>query len=168
MLFFQLVWENFEPEIETFPPIVFLNDVIGGFLLTITPDLINPLAEEDIIRDGISLILPNGLYVSYVFCLSGIKQMCLVITLFIIAQGSWKKKVWFIPLTLFIIQATVLIRFLLLNLYCLVQPEQLHLVKDFFFTPLLYIEILIMWMAWVLIVGKTAGLNNPASALRRN
>ncbi len=168
VLFFQLVWESFETEIDNFPPFVFISDAIGNFLLTITPAIVNPLIEVDIIRDGISLILPNGLYISYFFYLSGVKQMCLVISLFVIVPGSWGKKAWFIPLTLFIIQITVLARFLLVNVHCLVQPEQLHLLKDFLFGPLFYAEIMIMWMAWVLLIAKTASLRNPTSETRKN
>ncbi|NQV01772.1 MAG: hypothetical protein HQ542_03950 [Bacteroidia bacterium] len=168
MLFFQLIWEYFETELDNFPPFVFISEIIGNFLLTITPAIVNPMIEVNIVRDGISLILPNGLYISYFFYLSSIKQMCLVITLFIIVQGPWKKKIWYIPLTLFIIQITVLVRFLLINVHCLVQPEQLHLLKDLLFGPLFYFEILIMWMAWVLLVAKSASLRNPNSVSRKN
>lgn len=168
MLFFQLIWENFETEITSFPPFVFLSDAIGNLQLTIIPALVNPLTDAGIIRDGISLILPNGLYINYFFYLSGIKQMSLVILLFVIAPGPWKKKIWFIPLTLLIIQLTVFSRFFLLNLYCLIQPEQLHLVKDFLFIPLFYFEILVLWMAWVLLVAKTATLHFPSRGYRKN
>ncbi|MBN1198206.1 MAG: hypothetical protein JXA23_02560 [Bacteroidales bacterium] len=168
LLLFQLIWENFEAEITSFLPFVFLSDAIGNLQLTIIPALVNPLTDAGIIRDGISLILPNGLYINYFFYLSGIKQMCLVIILLLIAPGPWKHKAWFIPLALLIIQATVFGRFFLLNLYCLIQPEQLHLVKDFLFIPLFYLEILILWMAWVLLVAKTATLHFPSRGNRKN
>jgi uncharacterized membrane protein len=168
MLFFQLIWENFETEIDKFPPLVFFSEAIGKFLLTVTPLIINPFVETDIIREGVSLILPNGLYISYFFYLSGIKQMCFLILLFAIATGPWAKKVWYVPLILLIVQLTVLVRFLALNLYCLVQPEQFHLLKDLFFIPLFYFEILLIWMTWVLIVGKTASLRKTQKTNHRN
>lgn len=156
LLFFQLIWGNFETEITTFPPLTALSDVLGNLQLTGIPALISPLTGAVIIRDGISLILPNGFYINYFFYLSGIKQMCLVIFLFVIAPGPWKKKLWFIPLALLVIQFTVFFRFFLLTLYCLIQPEQYHLVKDYLFIPFFYFEILILWMVWVLLVAKTA------------
>ncbi|MBE0647887.1 MAG: hypothetical protein IH596_08890 [Bacteroidales bacterium] len=160
VLFFHLIWENFETEIDAFPPFIFLSDAIGNVLLSVIPLLINPVIDTDIIRQDVSLILPNGLYLSYFFYLSGIKQMCLIICLFIIAQGPWKKKVWFIPAALAVMQITVFVRFFLLSIYCMYQPEQLNLMKDWLFTPLFYAEILIIWMAWVLLVAQTASLRN--------
>ncbi len=168
ILFFQLIWENFENEIDTFPPLAFISDSIGGFLLTITPKIVNPFVEGDIIQDGTSLILPNGLYINYFFSLSGVKQMCLVISLIVIAQGAWKKKAWFIPFALIIIQITVLVRFFVLTLNCTAYPERLNLLKNVFFAPLFYFEILIIWMVWVLLIAKTASLRNYNSSSKKS
>ena len=166
ILFFQLIWGNFEIEIVNFQPFIVISDAIGNFLLTIIPAIVNPLFEVDITREGISLILPNGLYVNYIFNLSGIKQMCLVIVLFLIVPGPWVKKIWFIPLNLFIIQITVLIRFFMIIIHCLVQPEHANFLPDLLFGPMFYIEILIIWLAWILIVAKTATFRYPSSVNR--
>lgn len=158
LLFFQLMWDRFETEITTFPFFVLISDSIGNVLLTLIPAIINPVFKVDIIREGISLILPNGLYISFFFYLSGVKQMCLIVVLFLLVQGPWQKKFWFIPACLTVLLFTVFFRFFLLNLHCLTQPEQLHMIKDFLFRPLFYFEILIMWMVWVFMVAKTARL----------
>ncbi|MFH1296915.1 MAG: hypothetical protein ABIJ04_06540 [Bacteroidota bacterium] len=168
MLFFQLIWESFESELNSFPPFVFISDAIGKFLLNTTPAIINPVFDVDIVRDGISLILPNGLYINYFFYLSGVKQMCLVVTLFLIMPGAWFKRLWFIPLCLIIIQITVFVRFFVLNIHCLTQPEHIHLLQDMLFGPLFYFEILVLWLAWVLIVAKTASLKHPSPTIRKS
>ena len=168
MLFFQLIWESFESELNSFPPFIFISDAIGNVLLNTIPAIINPVFDVDIVRDGISLILPNGLYFNYFFYLSGVKQMCLVITLFLIVPGPWIKKLWFIPCSLIIIQITVFARFLIVNIHCLIQPEHVHLLQDLLFGPLFYFEILVLWLAWVLIVAKTASLKPPIPSNRKS
>ncbi|TSA28133.1 MAG: hypothetical protein D4R67_04410 [Bacteroidetes bacterium] len=158
ILFFQLIWEEFEVGIDSFPPFEYISDTIGNILLSITPGMINPFFPENIVRDGISIILPNGLYVNYFFYLSGVKQMCLVIILFILVPGPWKKKLWYIPLALAILLFSVFFRFLLMTIHTMIQPEYVHLLNDLLLGPLFYFEILFLWMAWVLIVAKTARL----------
>jgi len=156
LLFFQLLWESFEEELSLIPFLLILSDTIGKMLLTITPELLNPLIKQDIVRSGAGLILPGGFTVSYFFYLSGIKQMCLVIILFLLVPGPWVKKVWYIPLNILMILLLVLIRFVMLTMHCLAYPEHMHLIQDLLFGPMFYFEILIMWLAWVLIVAKTA------------
>ena len=92
--------------------------------------------------------------------MSGIKQMCLVSLLFILIPGPWKKKLWFVPVTVVLIFITVFIRFLLLTMHCLIYPEHIHLIQDLLVGPMFYFEILVMWMAWVVIIAKTASLKN--------
>jgi len=162
-LFFQLIWENFEDDINQFTPFVSFSDAIGNLLLIITPRILNPLFDVDIVRDGISLILPGGYYVNFLFYLSGIKQMCLVTLIILIVPGPWLKKLWFIPLNLVIIQLMVFGRFLILNVHCLVHPEHIYLLQDLLFGPMFYLEILVMWLVWVVIIAKTASLRNPVS-----
>jgi exosortase/archaeosortase family protein len=156
MLVFQLLWEQFENELNAVPFFLILSERIGNILLTVTPEIINPLIDQDIVRSGISLILPSGFYVSYFFYLSGIKQLCLVVVLFLLVPGPWMKKIWYIPLNILVILFFVFIRFLMLTMHCLVYPEHLHLIQDLLFGPMFYFEILILWLAWVLIVAKTA------------
>ena len=160
ILFFQLLWESFEKVLNTVPLFVALSEKTGDILLTLTPWIINPLISHDITRNVISLILPSGFYVSYFFYLSGIKQLCLVIILFIIVPGPWRKKLWYIPLNILMILLFVVIRFLMLTMHCLIYPEHLHLIQDLLFGPMFYSEIFFSWMAWVLLVARTAKLNS--------
>jgi len=168
ILFFHLLWENFEFEIATFQPFILFNDAIGNFLLTTSPSIINPMLDVDITRNGISLILPSGLSVTYYFNLSGIKQMCLVIILFLIVPGPWMKKLWFIPVSLIIVQITVFVRFIMVIVNCLVQPEQVNFLLDVLFGPLFFVEFLILWLAWILLVAKTVSFNHPSNSNLKN
>ena len=158
ILFFQLLWKKFEVDLNTFPPFVMISDFVGDILLISIPALINPLFTGEVVRSGISLILPDGLYINYLFYLSGVKQICLVVILFILVQGPWRKKLWFIPMSIGVILITVFLRFLLLTVHCMTVPEHIYLLQDLIIVPILYAEILVMWMAWVLLIAKTASL----------
>ncbi len=155
---FQLLWGKFEIDLNTIPLFVNISDHIGNLLLVTTPALLNLLFDVEIVRNGISIILPNGFSIDYDFYLSGIKQMCLVILLFILIPGPWKKKLWYVPITVIGIFVTVFIQFLVLTFHCLVHPEHLHLIQDLLVGPIFYFVILVMWMAWVLVIAKTASL----------
>lgn len=168
MLFFQILWEEFETELASFPLFVHLSDSIGDLLLTITPRMINPFFSGDIFREGNSLVLPNGIYVNYFFYLSGIKQMCLVFIIFIIVPGSPRKKSWYLPLALAVLMVTVIVRFIIMNLHTMIQPEHVHLLNDLLLGPLFYFEILFLWIAWVGLVAKTARLKRNVSASQRD
>lgn len=158
LLVFQLGWESFEKDITAFPPLVRFSDFIGNLVLFVTPSILNPVFELEIERAGISLILPNGFYVSYFFYLSGIKQMAFVLIMLLLMPGPWKKKIWYIPICLVIVTITVFIRFLMLTLHCVIYPEHIHLIQIMLFGPLFYLEIVVMWATWVLIIARTAAL----------
>jgi len=168
ILFFHLLWENFEFEIAAFRPFILFSDAIGNFLLTTSPSIVNPMFEVDITRNGLSLILPSGYSVPYYFNLSGIKQMCLIIILFLIVPGPWIKKLWFIPVSLVIIQVTVFLRFFMVIVNCLIQPEQVNFLLDVLFGPLFFVELLVLWLAWILLIAKTVTLKYPSPSNEKN
>jgi len=158
MLFFQIFWESYEAEINTFPPLVAWSDAMGEFLLWITPAILNPLFNAGIAQEGISLILPNGFYVSYFFHLSGIKPVLIVLFMIVLLPGPWIRKVWYAPACVAVILFTVFLRFILLTIHCMIFPEHLHLIQIMLFGPMFYLEILVMWAAWVLLIARTARL----------
>jgi exosortase/archaeosortase family protein len=159
MVSFQVLWESNEAAITVWPPLALISDWIGNFLLRITPAILNPLLRIDILREGNSLVLADGFYVSYWFHFSGLKQILLVICLFLFIPGAWLRKLWFIPLNIAIILFLVILRFMVLTIHCTIYPEHFHLLQDILFGPLFYFEILMMWLIWIVYVAKRSTLN---------
>ncbi|MBC8435934.1 MAG: hypothetical protein H8D88_00060 [Bacteroidetes bacterium] len=157
---YQLLWDKYEVDLNTIPLFLKISDFIGNLLLVTTPAVLNLLFNIEIVRSGFSIILPNEFSINYFFYLSGIKQMCLVILLFILIPGPWKQKLWYVPITVIGIFITVFVQFLVLTFHCLVHPEHLHLIQDLLVGPIFYFVILVMWMVWVLVIAKTASLKN--------
>ncbi|NQV02429.1 MAG: hypothetical protein HQ542_07275, partial [Bacteroidia bacterium] len=59
---FQMLWERFEDDLNTFSLFVTISDFIGNLLLVTIPALLTSLFNVEIVRSGISIILPDGLY----------------------------------------------------------------------------------------------------------
>jgi exosortase/archaeosortase family protein len=160
MLFFQLGWEYFEAEITTWTPLVWFSNLLGNWVLQVTPAILNPVYDLNIYREDVSMVLPSGFYVGFFFHLSGIKQMVFVLFMMLLLPGPWRKKMWFTPICIVALFVSVFLRFLMLTLHCVTYPEHLHLIQDMLFGPLFYLEILFFWGVWVLLIAKTASLSN--------
>jgi exosortase/archaeosortase family protein len=159
VVLFQVIWELYEEAILLFWPLTIASNFIGEVLLSLTPELLNPLLRIDIMRDGTSLVLPDGFLINYQFTFSGIKQILLSVTLFLIIPGPWLRKTWFIPLNIAIILVMVILRFMVLAVHSTIYPEHYHLLQDLLFGPLFYTEILAMWMVWIVYVAKKTNLH---------
>ena len=159
MVVFQVAWESNEAAISSWPLLAYISDSIGNILLRVTPAILNPLLRIDIVREGNSLVLADGFYVSYWFYFSGLKQILLVSCLFLIIPGPWIRKLWYIPLNISIILIMVLLRFVVLTMHCTIYPEHYHLLQDILFGPMFYFEILVMWLIWVVYIARKSLLS---------
>ena len=77
-------------------------------------------------------------------------------TIFIIAMpGSWKNKMWFIPMGLLIIHLANILRVTLLAIIAYVNVNYLNFNHTYTFTILTYSIIFILWIWWVNKFSKT-------------
>lgn len=159
VVLFQLIWELYEEAILLFCPLKIASYYIGEMLLALTPDLLNPLLRVNIMREGTSLVLPDGFLINYQFTFSGIKQILLSVILFFIIPGPWLKKIWFIPLNIAIILIMVILRFMVLVVHSTIYPEHYHLLQDLLFGPLFYAELLALWIIWIVYIAKKTALH---------
>lgn len=89
----------------------------------------------------------HGVYVG-IPC-NGIDLISLFAGFIIIFNGSWKNKIWYIPLGIIIIHFLNVIRIFALILIENSNPELLEFNHKYTFTILLYIIVFVGWMLWV-------------------
>ena len=80
---------------------------------------------------------------------SGLKQMIQFTLLMLLFPGPWKKKLWFIPLGIFIMHLTNVFRVFGLAVVMNNWPQYWAFNHDYIFRPLFYVVIFLMWVYWV-------------------
>jgi len=153
--FFQFIWNSYSAEIDDIYFFTRISKFIGDILLKFTPPILNSSLHLDVVSNDASIVLPNGFNIIYSFNLSGLRQILLVLFVFIIISGPWSKKLWFIPLNIGIILVLILLRFVILTAHCTIYPQHFQLLQTILFGPIFYFEIIIMWIIWVLFIAKT-------------
>jgi len=80
---------------------------------------------------------------------SGIKQIMQFAILMLIFPGPWKHKAWFIPLGMFIVHMTNVLRIVLLTVVAEHWPANMHTVHDNYLRVMFYVVIFLLWLLWV-------------------
>jgi exosortase family protein XrtF len=78
----------------------------------------------------------------------------------LIFEGSWKHKIWFIPLGVFVIYFLNIIRVIALTLNGLYSKVQLDFNHKYTYTIIMYMVTFAGWMIWVKYFAKTSQTNN--------
>ena len=95
------------------------------------------------------MVFDNQGYMSINRSCSGMKQIMQFVILMMVFPGSWKKKLWFIPMGAFIVHLTNLFRITGLSIVLTTVPEQWKFSHDYIFRPFFYVVIFMMWVWWV-------------------
>jgi len=80
---------------------------------------------------------------------SGLKQMIQFSLLMLVFPGPWKKKLWFIPLGVFIMHLTNIFRMVGLAVVMNNWPQHWDFTHDNIFRFLFYVVIFMLWVWWV-------------------
>ncbi|MEN8225083.1 MAG: archaeosortase/exosortase family protein [Bacteroidota bacterium] len=113
----------------------------------------------DILRDDESMHMyfPNQCVMYINDSCSGLKQMLQFALLMMLFTGPWKKKIWFIPIGIFIMHLTNLFRVIGLAVVMNNWPQYWDFSHDFIFRPVFYIVIFSLWLIWVEKIKPSAG-----------
>ncbi len=90
----------------------------------------------------------NG-YIAVNESCSGLKQMYQLFFLFVLFPGPWKQKLWYIPMTFFVMYLTNVFRIVVLSIILINWPEQWHFSHDWILRPFFYVIIFGLWVIWV-------------------
>jgi len=90
----------------------------------------------------------NG-YVAVEGSCSGLKQFYQWTILMILFPGSWKKKLWYIPLGLIVIHLNNILRIVILSIVTVHWPQHWDFIHLWILRPFFYVVIFLLWVLWV-------------------
>ncbi len=91
----------------------------------------------------------NSGYITVNESCSGLKQFYQILVLFILFPGPWKKKLWFIPMSIVIMHFVNVFRIVVLGMVTLWQPDHWQFAHDWILRPFFYVVIFMLWVWWV-------------------
>ena len=112
---------------------------------------------------GLTMYFDNGSWITINESCAGDKQILQFMLLLMIYPGSWKKKLWFIPMGIVIVHFTNILRIVLLSVVSSTRPEYWHIAHDTVLRGMFYVVILILWIIWVEQINKdkSAKIKHP-------
>ncbi len=114
----------------------------------------NIFQVDHYVQDNVLRIPPNA-YVAVTEGCSGLKPMYQVIGLFLFFRGPYVHKLWFIPFSLFVVHMTNIFRISGLAWVAVHFPERWDWLHDWFFRPLFYVNVFLLWLWWVEVFART-------------
>jgi exosortase/archaeosortase family protein len=79
---------------------------------------------------------------------TGLKQSFIWIIIMLIARGSWKHKLWFIPLGLVCAYLFNILRITLIAIAIEYHPDWFHFLHDYVFKYIFYGMLFLLWLWW--------------------
>lgn len=95
------------------------------------------------------LIFKNDAFIQINKSCSGLKQFYQITVLFILFPGPWKHKLWYIPMSLFVMHFTNLFRIIFLSLAIIWKPMYWDFMHTWVMRPFFYVVIFVLWLIWV-------------------
>lgn len=105
-------------------------------------------------RDSIWLYLPdvlrynNGNAIRIVWGCTALKQSFIWICIMAVARGSWKHKLWFVPLGLVCIYMFNILRIYLITLAMELHPDWFEFLHAYLFKYMFYFMLFMLWVWW--------------------
>ena len=91
----------------------------------------------------------NEGYIGINYGCSGLKQILQFALLMMVFPGPWIRKLWYIPLGMFIVHLTNLFRIIGLAEILVILPDYWKFSHDYIFRPIFYVVIFSLWVYWV-------------------
>ena len=93
-------------------------------------------------------LFDTGEAIRIIWGCSGIKQIFIFLIIMLFSYGSWKHKLWFIPLGMFVCYGINIIRIMVLCLIAYSYPNRLDLFHTYIFKYIFYGIIFLIWIVW--------------------
>lgn len=104
-------------------------------------DIVIQYDTNSLISNNTSMLILNG-------C-SGLKEMAMYLFIMLLFPGPWKAKLWFIPLSLMIIFAIVILRVVALFMLLDYHPAYYLLFHNFLLNYIFFGIFFLLWLFWV-------------------
>ena len=105
-------------------------------------------------NDGVSFAEPStirfatGTGTKIVWGCTGLKQSFIWIVIMLIARGSWKHKLWFIPLGLVFAYLFNILRITIIAIAIEHHPDWFEVLHDYVFKYIFYGMLFMLWLWW--------------------
>jgi exosortase/archaeosortase family protein len=96
-----------------------------------------------------TLLFGNWGYIAVVESCSGLKQFYQIFFLILFFNGSWKNKLWFIPLALISLYGVNIFRIIGLSVVLVHWPDYWDFIHMWVFRPFYYVLIFAFWVWWM-------------------
>ncbi len=110
--------------------------------------VLHNLLGMNIIEHDFIFRFDTGAIIRIVWGCSGVKQMFIFTVIMLFSYGSWKHKLWFIPLGVLICHGVNIVRIVLLALIAYRYPAQVDLFHTYIFKYAFYGIIFLIWIVW--------------------
>jgi len=128
---------------------------ISGFFHIVTQQvsdsvyfILHRILGMDVRMNDFIFRFDTGETIRIVWGCSGVKQMFIFTVIMLFSYGSWKHKLWFIPLGILICHGINIVRILVLGLIAYRYPAQLDLFHTYIFKYVFYGIIFLIWLVW--------------------
>ena len=154
IFFFFLIVDGLEQKIIRIPFVTALIDFLSMNILHITSWFLSHVAGISNSVSGYIITLQNGAMLEMQYGCSGYKQIVLLLLLFICIRGSWKQKIWYIPVSIIALHILNTLRFIGIAISLEYYPQHFHFIHDWIFRPFIYLAIFMLWVIWVEYIAK--------------
>lgn len=149
-IFFHRLWWDFARIIKAFGPVNITADWLADRVFDMSLWINRSILGLHItLEDPNIMWFSNGGYVQVNESCSGLKQFYQILVLFVLFPGPWKHKLWFIPMSMIIMQFVNVLRIVILSIMVLWKPEYWHFTHDWILRPGFYVVIFVLWVWWV-------------------
>lgn len=97
---------------------------------------------------GTEIYYMNGLGIKIVWGCTAIKQSFIFFCIMLASRGLWKRKLWYIPIGLVLIQCFNVFRIAIISAWMQRHPEDFHVLHEGILKYLFYAFIFLIWVAW--------------------
>jgi exosortase/archaeosortase family protein len=110
-----------------------------------------------------TMYFSNNGYIAVNRSCSGFKQILQFALLMLVFPGPWKRKLWFIPLGVFVVYLTNIFRITGLSVVIIAWPQYWDFSHDYLFRPFFYVVIFMLWVWWVEKLSKPSTTKKAAA-----
>jgi exosortase/archaeosortase family protein len=126
---------------------------LSTHLFTETTYVLKNILNITIFTEPQVIITKNGVRLLLGESAAGLKQMFQFIVLILFFPGSWRNKLWYIPLGIIVLHLTNIFRIMCLVILAMHWPLQIQYAHDNWLRIFYYVVIFTLWLLWVEKVG---------------
>ncbi len=123
-------------------------DFMSEHITRVVTAMVSWFRDTIYMRDPITMTFTSGNSIRIVWGCTAIKQSFIWLIIMIFARGSWKHKLWFIPLGFLGAYAFNILRIFLITLAMEHHPNWFEFLHTYLFKYLFYGILFLLWVWW--------------------